>query len=66
VCCVAQRGAVDNVPYVVTGCRRIGIIVVKPIVMVSAMRLPDYIAISFLFALMLWWVAGLARHKFKL
>lgn len=44
----------------------IGIIVVKPIVMVSAMRLPDYIAISFLFALMLWCVAGLARHKFKL
>jgi len=30
------------------------------------MRLPDYIAISFLFALMLWCVAGLARHKFKL
>ena len=44
----------------------IGIILVKPIVMVSAMRLPDYIAISFLFALMLWCVAGLARHKFKL
>jgi hypothetical protein len=60
--CVPQRCAVDNCPYV----RKIGIILVKPIVMVSAMRLPDYIAISFLFALTLWCVAGLARHKFKL
>jgi hypothetical protein len=43
-----------------------GIIVFKLIVAVSAMTLPDYVAISVLFALMLWGVAGLARHKFKL
>jgi hypothetical protein len=42
-------------------------IIVKPVVMVGAMRLPDYVAIGVLIALVVWAAADLIPHdKFKL
>ena len=47
--------------------RKMRSIIVKPVVMVGAMRLPDYVAIGVLIALVVWAAADLIPHdKFKL